>query len=58
MKLSDKRTTEIYTAINDPIMDLRLKTEFGKVIVTEAMLFDLEQIIWRGVAKALNFDPA
>ena len=58
MKLSAKRTTAVYTAIYDPIMKLRVELEQGKTIITESVLFDLEQTIWRNIAKVLDINPA
>lgn len=58
MKLSEKRTTAVYQGISDPIMGLRIELEQGKTIITEHVLYDLEQIIWRNVAKSLDIDPA
>lgn len=58
MKLSEKRTTAIYQGISAPIMKLRIELEQSKTIITESVLFDLEQTIWRNVAKVLDIDPA
>lgn len=58
MKLSEKRTTAIYKGISDPIVILRIELEQNKIIITDSVLFDLEQTIWRNVAKVLDIDPA
>lgn len=58
MRISNKRVTEVYEAIHDPIMSLRIELEQGKTIITESVLFDLEQAIWQKVAGALGIEPA
>lgn len=61
MKLSGARKQELYGAIADKIMGLRLDVlrrgfpkEVGETL--DAKLFDLTNDIWRSVHKTLNLD--
>jgi len=63
MKLSDKRQSELYDAIREPIVDLRLAVRKGEhglspndKIRVEEIVASLESDIWRGVHRALNLD--
>ena len=56
MRISDKKQTEVYNAISDPIMTERLAIEKRDMTKGEldARLLNLEIIIWRRVHAALN----
>ena len=56
MNLSDKKKTEAYSAISDPITNLRLLIERGQLTIEEMdeELFLLEQVIWKNVKQSLN----
>lgn len=59
MKLSEKRQRELYDAIHEPTMDLRLKFTKSHPPTTEqldSLLFALEGQIWRRVRAALNLE--
>ena len=59
MRLSEKKSAELYNAIVDPIMDRRVDvSRFGSPSGEEldAMLFKLAREIWAKVHKALNLD--
>ena len=55
--IGEQRTQALYSAIHDPIMDLRI--EFLKERKNEALdkkLHDLVSIIWRKQAEALGIE--
>ena len=52
MRLSEKKQTEIYRAISDPIMDARI--EYAKTKKGDDLMFNLQNEIWRRVHAALN----
>ncbi len=55
MKLSDKKQGDLYNAIADPIIDLRVESQRGLSIENmDSRLFNMQQEIWRRVHKALN----
>ncbi len=56
MKLSEKRSSELYSAIREPIIDLRIHTQnhAPNAEKMDELLFKVEQQIWRNVEKALN----
>lgn len=56
MKISDKKSQQVYQAISRPIVDLRIKVEKEKRSATDSELFDLEISIWRGVHAALKLE--
>lgn len=59
MKMSETRRSELYRAISDPIMELRL-TYYRKRRVNadelDKELFELEQKVWRKVHDVLNLE--
>jgi|GEM_PF-6205663 len=57
MKLSEKKQTDLYSAIADPVTSLRIKklrANDGNRV--DDQLFALESEIWKRVCKALNLD--
>ncbi len=57
MKLSEKRSSELYSAIREPIMDLRISVKSSGETSSEYLdekLFTLEQQIWRKVKKSMD----
>ncbi len=52
MKLSEKRMSELYKSVSDPIMDLRIKHINDGNLENE--VFTLEMEIWRKVRASLN----
>lgn len=59
MKLSDKKKSELYAAIAEPIMDERLMLQKYGSPGSEQLderLFKMQNDIWRRVHKALNLD--
>lgn len=55
MKLSDQMQSKLYTAIHEPIMQLRiLRLRDGKSKVLDDQLFKLNAEIWEEVKTALN----
>jgi len=54
MKISEKRFTELYRAIINPIMELRVKQKMGDVTDIDEELFVLENRIYKEVKEALN----
>ena len=62
MKISEKRSQNLYSSIHDNIMDLRvlIKMEGSDIIDSEEVdrkLFLLERSIWTGVKKSLGIVP-
>jgi hypothetical protein len=55
VKLSEKKKSELYEAISEPITQLRIMLTKGQIDV-DSELFDLQHNIWREVHKALNLD--
>lgn len=53
MKVSDKKMTAAYSAIADPIMELRIRNR-SENIDWDAELFQLQNDIWRQVRISLN----
>lgn len=53
MNMSDKKQTELYGAISDPIVNLRLKSDLVGPEM-DHQLFKLEQEIWNRVKSALR----
>jgi len=58
MKISEKRFTELYRAISNPIMELRVKHKMGDVTDIDEELFVLENRIYKEVKEALNLTKA
>jgi len=57
MKISEKRKSELYKAISDPIIGLRIKHCIdGSTEDLDKDLFELEKIIWKDVIKTLNIN--
>ena len=59
MKLSDKRQTELYEALAEPITQLRIRLQNGHLDSNQQMdraLFDLQSEIWRRVHEALKLE--
>lgn len=57
MRLSEKRSSALYDAIREPVMDLRLEYTKSQPINADELdlkLFRLEQRIWQGVCKELR----
>lgn len=57
MKISDKRSAQLYSSINDPITAMRiinLRKNRGAGLELDNGLADLEQEIWERVKSALN----
>ncbi len=55
MKLSEKRSSELFESISEPIMDFRIKhINEGNL---ENELFTLQMDIWKKVKIALNLPP-
>ena len=58
MKMSYKKTSELYSSISDPVMDLRI--EIGTHEITrndlDNKLFKLQSKIWERVHKTLNLE--
>ena len=57
MKISQKKRSELYKAIADPIMDLRLKNQHGSANDRRKMddhLFNLEREIYDKIKNVLN----
>lgn len=60
MKMSEARRRELYRAISDPIMDLRVKFYRASDMAADRIdvaVSNLEPEIWRRVCLALNVDP-
>ena len=57
MKVSEKRRRALYAAVNEPIMDLRIKNQQGRLVGKDndldRTLHDLVHTIWLGVERAL-----
>lgn len=59
MKMSETRRSELYRAISDPIMELRLKYYRKHRVNADELdkeLFELEQRVWRKVHDVLNLE--
>ena len=54
MKISEKRHTELYLAISNPITDLRVKNAMGDVKDLDEELFVLENRIYKEIKEALE----
>jgi hypothetical protein len=54
MKISKKRIDAICRGISDPVWDLRVKLGQGKIVISQSVLFDLEQTIRQKVMNALD----
>ena len=57
MKLSEKRSSELYSAIREPIMDLGISVKSSSETSSEYLdekLFTIEQQIWRKVKKSMD----
>lgn len=57
MKVSDKKAQQIYEAIHEPIMDLRMALEKEERQPSDDDLSDLEMKIWLNVAKIMKITP-
>jgi hypothetical protein len=54
MVISEKRHTQLYNAISDPIVDLRIKSCKGISIERmDKLLFNLEIEIYKRISKSL-----
>lgn len=56
MKMSDKRKSELYDCIANPIENFRLKLIREKRQATDAELFRLQSLIWKQVHRCLKLD--
>ena len=58
MKISEKRSGELYEAMKEPIMRLRLQNcrQAPSEKELDELLFKLEQEIWKGIKRALNLN--
>ena len=58
MRISEKKATACYNAIDDPIRKLRIDVYSGKLTLEqiEAKLSKVQDEIWRGVIKELNLE--
>ena len=59
MKLSDKRAKQLFSAVADPIMDLRISYCKAKPLTAEQLddeLFKLQFQQWSLIKRALNYD--
>ncbi len=56
MNISEKRKFLLYKSISDPITDLRVSINLGKVTDIDKELFVLEQRIYREIKQALNIE--
>lgn len=59
MKISDKKRMDVYAAIADPLLELRLAIQRNgppSKDVLDQMLFNMTSDIWRRVHKALNLE--
>lgn len=60
MKMSEKKRQEVYSAISDSIMDLRIELNKEgsaiKPLSIDSDLFKLEIKIWKKVKRALNIE--
>jgi len=57
MRISQKRHSDLYKSISDPIMDLRFKLVMNKDTTTEELdkhLFDLEIEIYKRIVSVLD----
>ena len=59
MRISEKKQSELYSAIREPIMDARIAVKHVNNLTednVDDMLFKLEQRVWREVKKTLNIE--
>jgi len=60
MNMSEKKRQEVYNAISETIMELRIELNGDdspiKPMTIDNDLFRLESIIWKRVKRALNID--
>ena len=54
MKISEKKHTELYRSISNPITDLRVRHAMGKIEDLDEELFVLENRIYKEIKEALN----
>lgn len=55
MRISEKKHSDLYKSISNPVMEARVKICMGESIESiDKMLFDLETEIYKNVAKTLN----
>ena len=54
MKISEKRHKKLYSAIHDPIFDLRVKDKMGEVSDLDVELFVLQNRIYKEIKEALE----
>ena len=58
MKMSEKKRQELYDAMSDRIMQLRIDIKQGNIVDIDGALFKLEIDIWQRVKKVLNIKDA
>jgi len=59
MIIGEKRHKELYSAISDPIMDLRIKNNGGMTIEEmDEKLFALETAIYKRITTALDLQKS
>ncbi len=61
VRLSAKRLSALYAAINDPVFELRLRHAEQELVSRKTLdreLFELKQIIVDGIWRALDVDSA
>ncbi len=58
MKLSDKKQSELYAAISEPIMRVRVWNHTGYRMsgAVDSELFDLEAAIWKRIKTVLKLE--
>lgn len=54
MRISEQKQNELYRSISNPITELRVNDQLGKIPDMDEALFDLERTIWKRVAKVLK----
>ncbi len=61
MKLSQKKTTQLYDAISNPIIDLRITIDQSKNVLNnknisdiDDKLFRLQRNIWKEISKIFD----
>jgi len=61
MRLSEKKSNELYDAMSDEIMKERVKVRMNDKSLSaeqvDEMLYMLEHKIWPRIKKALNLNP-
>jgi hypothetical protein len=59
MKISEKRHSDLYSSIHNPIMDIRLSIRLGESSKDiDRLLFELETKIYEKVSEALSISKS